>query len=450
MSGPKVVRIVTREELIDICQGLLARLEAAVSEWIRVGQRSDCVSDAEIAKAKEGLVRMQRLLEKDEFEEIQKLVPAEVAFLQDDQLQRLAKAAEKAARQRTSERRQCEAAGALLVALRRSGVALDSSLEDALKNAAGGVPNQEAIAAGFALLSAQNRGSGTGAHALAQRLKSGDDHRSFADWLAAQPKPPTDSAVAALERKLAELAIIEGRDACTGFDARLSAAAAEADDARRSLLLDSLALDVAGALTVVRARTAISDDLRLILAELAQAGSKAHGDLTRRAQSASKVQLEALAEEARRALAAERAAQSAKSRRDAVLRGLSSLGYEVTEGLQTAWASDGRIILRKAARPDYGVEITGDLTAPRVQMRAVAFDGDSTEADPMRDKDAEQLWCGDVAELQSVLKKEGGELAIERALSVGAIPLKRVADAMRHERDVRAEPSTKSRTLGSG
>ena len=56
-----------------ICQGLLARLEAAVSEWIRVGQRNDCVSGAEIAKVKESLARMRRLLEKDEFDEIKGL-----------------------------------------------------------------------------------------------------------------------------------------------------------------------------------------------------------------------------------------------------------------------------------------------------------------------------------------------------------------------------------------
>ncbi|BBI42545.1 hypothetical protein ALP64_204920 [Pseudomonas syringae pv. actinidiae] len=33
MSGPKVVRIVTREEIIAICEGHLQRLERAVNRW---------------------------------------------------------------------------------------------------------------------------------------------------------------------------------------------------------------------------------------------------------------------------------------------------------------------------------------------------------------------------------------------------------------------------------
>ncbi|MGE8334829.1 hypothetical protein, partial [Pseudomonas laurylsulfatiphila] len=33
MSGPKVVRIVTREEILAICDGHLQRLELALARW---------------------------------------------------------------------------------------------------------------------------------------------------------------------------------------------------------------------------------------------------------------------------------------------------------------------------------------------------------------------------------------------------------------------------------
>jgi hypothetical protein len=42
MSGPKVVRIVTREEILGICHGQLARVDAALAEWTRKGRRNSC------------------------------------------------------------------------------------------------------------------------------------------------------------------------------------------------------------------------------------------------------------------------------------------------------------------------------------------------------------------------------------------------------------------------
>ena len=49
MSGPKVVRIVTREEIIATCKDILAQLEAEVRQWERVGRRNDLLSDHDIA-----------------------------------------------------------------------------------------------------------------------------------------------------------------------------------------------------------------------------------------------------------------------------------------------------------------------------------------------------------------------------------------------------------------
>lgn len=48
MSGPKVVRIVTRGELLAFCEGILARLDAAVEEWIKIGRRNDTLTEAEV------------------------------------------------------------------------------------------------------------------------------------------------------------------------------------------------------------------------------------------------------------------------------------------------------------------------------------------------------------------------------------------------------------------
>jgi hypothetical protein len=39
---------------------------------------------------------------------------------------------------------------------------------------------------------------------------------------------------------------------------------------------------------------------------------------------------------------------AAEERRRAVLEGLAALGYEVSEGMATAWVDSGRVVLRKA------------------------------------------------------------------------------------------------------
>lgn len=111
-----------------------------------------------------------------------------------------------------------------------------------------------------------------------------------------------------------------------------------------------------------------------------------------------------------------------EARRQAVLEGLASLGYEVTEGMATAWVKDGRVVLLKAANPGYGVELSGN--AGLLQVRAVGI-GDPAEArDAVRDRDMETIWCGEFERLQTLVAKRGGDLSIETARPVGQYPLK--------------------------
>src|SRR5690606_16527562 len=62
--------------------------------------------------------------------------------------------------------------------------------------------------------------------------------------------------------------------------------------------------------------------------------------------------------------------RNALARREAMLAGLASLGYEVREGMATAWAETGKVVLQKTAAPGYGVELGGSADAGRMQIRA--------------------------------------------------------------------------------
>ena len=115
----------------------------------------------------------------------------------------------------------------------------------------------------------------------------------------------------------------------------------------------------------------------------------------------------------------------ADARRRAILKGLSELGYEVREGMETAWADSGRVVLKKPSLPGYGVEIGGAADATRLQVRAVAL---SAGRDTGRDRDVETIWCGDFGKLQVLISDKGGAITIEKSVSIGASPLK-VLDA---------------------
>ena len=135
-------------------------------------------------------------------------------------------------------------------------------------------------------------------------------------------------------------------------------------------------------------------------------------------------------EQAKAVLARSRADLTAHARRHAVLTGLATLGYQVTEVMETAWVRNGRVVLKKASQPGYGIEIGGGADAARLQVRSVAFRSASATVDPGRDRDAETMWCGDLARLRLQFAADGGEIVIERALAVGATPLRVVADTM--------------------
>ena len=52
MSGPKAFRIVTRAEIAAICRRSLARLDAAIEDWISRGQRNGTIDQADIDESK--------------------------------------------------------------------------------------------------------------------------------------------------------------------------------------------------------------------------------------------------------------------------------------------------------------------------------------------------------------------------------------------------------------
>ncbi|MCB2077579.1 MAG: hypothetical protein KDE55_07760 [Novosphingobium sp.] len=434
MSGPKVVRIVTREELIDICAGHLARVDAALERWIRIGKRNDCIDEAAIAEARKRRDVLAGLIGADRFMDLQKQAPVEEDFLRRDLELRLDGIAAQHAAARSRERREREAASAILAALGKAGASIDPQLEADLKRG-------DAQATSRALMMLGGKVETSIDALLASKLRGSEAVPTLADWKRGIPEH-SDPAIERVELRIAQIGQISEVPHEDDWRARLvEATNAPAD--LRNLILDSLEVETGRALTAARRRAEV---LRVLEAILAEADAAGFDTATWRTDfDTIKVEvLEARSSAASAAIEAHRVTGAANARRNALLEALGGLGYEVTEGMATAWASEGRLVLRSAARPDYGVEVSG---AERIQMRPVAFDAGAVGPDPARDIDAETIWCGDVTRLQQNLARHGDALKIEKALPVGAVPLKRVATAGTAQNPGIKAPVRQERTL---
>jgi len=431
MSGPKVVRIVTREEIIAICEGHLRRLEQAVSRWEAQAEKLGQLNEQERAATRARQTRLRTLLTEDQFRALQKAVPIEIEHLRRDQLAREERAVLQATAQRQHQRRLQENAALLLKAL---GSRPDTAPQvvQALTQLADGAQLDNAeqlLAQGFAQLSNDDKAQDLDEQqrALAQRLKDDAPAPDLNTWLAERAQATRDPRLQQIDRHIAELHLLQGAARAAPFVQALARAEAQAQAQQRNLLLDSLVIELADT----------SRDFQLRRDSLAKLHDLANevgphldaGDavlLEQVSQCTASTSHAVVSELTRRCeaiLAAHVQAQAALARRAAMLQGLAELGYEVREGMTTAWADAGKIVLRKSATPGYGVELGGKAENGRMQVRAVAL---SRDRDTQRDKDIETIWCNEFDRLQAMLQAHGSELLIERAMGVGETPLKEV------------------------
>jgi hypothetical protein len=85
--------------------------------------------------------------------------------------------------------------------------------------------------------------------------------------------------------------------------------------------------------------------------------------------------------------------------------------------------------------------------ANRLQVKVVAIAGSGISRDPVRDRDAEMLWCSDFSRLQELLRQDGTDLVVEKALGVGAVPLSEVSLGERDEATIEVVARELNRTI---
>lgn len=430
MSGPKVVRIVTREERIAIGQRQLAELDRCTEAWQRAVAMTGVEVGETIAKTTARRTKLQTLLADDRFMELGQQVASEVAYLKSETERLREVAIQAAAESKANRLRLRENAVVLIKALKEKGRTENEPLLarlEAVRNGQGEVADMGACLAEALreLTPEKNEVMLTDVQrALAARLNEPGEVTTFNAWKVANAAP-LDPRIGRIYRQLAELELAGLLPAAAVFSERLEAVEEVADIPSRNLRLDSLVLDLATAVSEAKAEMMLIEEARGLVAELSgheeltcrEMGAQLEATLTAREMSALSDRIKT----AKDTLAAAHIAAAAAARRRVLLEGLAKLGYSVHEGMEGAWAEQGRIVVQKPSLPGYGVEIGGNTEGERLQVRAVAF---SADRDSARDRDVETIWCGEFSKLQADLAESGGGLDIERALPVGAALLK--------------------------
>ena len=437
MSGPKVVRVRTRGERQAEAQAWISRVEAAAERWESKVGVAGLATSAEIAATAARGSELSRLLASDQFDAIERQARQEIAFLDKDLERRRQAEADRRAQRRKRNRRLGSAAASVLASLRDAGKSPPPQITSSLERAASGRSEdagaiEAAIAEALEVLSERadaDRASGNQA-ALAAQLQTGTASRTLADWLAEQPG--TDEPVtSALDSEIARLEIEASEALAAPFAARARSISAEASVGRRRLLYDSLRVDLAAALRDWRSSEGLRDALAALAAELASLQGHPEATVLERSikdtltqASPETDEMTALSDRAKAWLADHRAAAASQARRDAVLRGLAAVGYEVRDGMAGLWSEGGRLVLRRGDSQDIGVELSGNPDSGRLQVRAVGLEDVGGQWDHGRDIDVERRFCSDLNRLGGNLGQLGVEITIERATPIGAQPLR--------------------------
>ena len=449
MSGPKVVRVVTKKEVMAECRGRIAVVKDMIEQWRRCASRHGALTIEEEKEVEQRFHSIVSLFERELFSDVQTQCTIEINALQEGMNRIREEAIAKAEKERSMRRRLQYSAETLIRTFETTGHPIPEVLPHIASSAL--TANEKDLAVmGSTLnrllteytISSVEKPSMTSLQVeLSKKLSEGEKIQTLVDWKFAQEADKTTDSDRRVDKLLAEIETMESKTAAQSFLERASSIAKELSSSRRSLLTDSLILDLVAHTNARKEKEQALASMQDIRNELRGLQSKSAKNLevllTQAIDSEDIFSGKMLQDKGIEVLKEETKALAGSARREAILKGLAELGYEVRENMTTAWAENGRIVVRKPNEKEYGVELGGVGDAQRVQVQLVSFEQSSDALKASRDVDRETIWCSEFSRLQTLLGKSGTALHIEKALPVGAKPLKQVQDSstlLGHER----------------
>jgi hypothetical protein len=226
-----------------------------------------------------------------------------------------------------------------------------------------------------------------------------------------KPQGGPDSDHSRIDRLIGTLSALD--DDVAAYVERARRIAAEKDAGRRAIQLDSLIIEV----SEHEARRRTARDLgRFIgeaLAELDPFDGPSVENLRGRLHGAREVgDARRLLEEARTIAAVEARSRDGALARDAMMRGLRALGYDLR--LQgTAWEEGARIEIMRSDEPNYDIQLSAPPNG-RIQSKVRAYShAGRSDGVNRRDVEVEQGWCDDLRKLNAMMQAQGFATDIE-------------------------------------
>jgi hypothetical protein len=438
MSGPKIVRTVTRAERVEQARIQIAMIDEAIKRWRPEVASMDTDAAARERDFLSERSRVEEMLTMNRFDEIASRAASIVASLNQD-IDRM-RNEEYVHRAKLLERARSArfAAKGLLARCDESSVELRRESREILERVARGESNDtdslNSIDANIrdAIAREQRAASSNTAQQLASALRPTENLTATAQSLLKAEKEIRDPRVLLADKQIAELERLGDREAAAASSSRLEKLLSEDPDldrARSSLALDALSAELAEKVRLARRLAELG---RMLSQERAAAEAAndfeacrqwildAEVGINQRQPDRAEVQITKL----RAAREVRVAARANIARRTAVLHGLKELGYDVKEEMSTIWAEGKKLIVSNPSQRGVALEL-GNSDSGRFQARMVAIQGAARDAHS--DKEVEERWCGELKVLQDSLGKAGCDVSIERATPAGEHPLKVVA-----------------------
>lgn len=442
MSGPKVVRVITKQEIMANCRSRIDALQDVIDQWRKFAIKHDSLAIQEEKAVEEEFQSIVRMFEQEQFDAVQNRCTFKMVSIQDDIIRIRNEAIAKVEQERSMRRRLQYSAETLIKTFEDAGLQIPEELSSIASAIL--IANQSdlsnisstlsRILTKFSISAAENKNITPLQMKLSKQLTEGERLQTLAEW---KIQHDLDIKAADADRKLdkllAEIEAIENESIAKPFIARVASIANELLASQKSLLTDSLIFDLTAYLNeqkvkdeaiasmiethnaLRRLTTKQTKDIETQLAKAIVAGDIKAGKV--------------LKEKASDLLKTEAKVLASTSRREAILKGLSELGYEVRENMATAWAENGRIVVKKPNEKDYGIELGAARDIERVQVQLVSIEHSNEAHNASQDLDRETIWCSEFSQLKLLLQKSGTALHIEKTLPIGAKPLKRVKES---------------------
>lgn len=274
---------------------------------------------------------------------------------------------------------------------------------------------ETALEAALCRLAAREReGLSEALQQAADDLAGQSQIRSLREW-----QRDENPALDRLDHLAAEWSVLTGAPPPAAIQSKLDSLRSIRDERTLRLQTDSLVLQMDEALAQARRereRQQLLDDLAADLSAFDTVPDALTVKLTA-LRTEHGFSVESFAEEVEAWTSAEARRRDASRIRELLLGSLRDMGYEIREGMATAWTEEGSIVVRQPGSADYAVELREVSDRIRTELIRVGQpDAESTPAQRQRDVEIETQWCATHAAVLEELRTQGlsAEILVSR------------------------------------